>query len=129
MERKFLVLLRRFSLRKEHYYFIIFDCSFLRSHGDRGAPVSAFSGNSKLCASDQVQLLLFKWIVLGTNKSYCACPALPVRAQIPAVFRRYYKTAEIAPFNTSYPHKIHICPHKGNHFYPYADEYYYHVCF
>jgi len=37
MERKFLVLLRRFSLRKEHYYFITFDCSFLRPHGDRGA--------------------------------------------------------------------------------------------
>ena len=46
MERNFLVLLRRFSLRKEHYYFIIFDCSFLRPHGDRGAPVSAFCGNS-----------------------------------------------------------------------------------
>ena len=28
----------------------------------------------------------------------CACPARPVRAQTPAVFRRYYKTAGIAPF-------------------------------
>ncbi len=37
MERKFLVLLRRFSLRKEHYHFITLDCSFLRPHGDRGA--------------------------------------------------------------------------------------------
>jgi len=43
---------------------------------------------------------LKKWIVRGTNKSICACPARPVRAQIPAVFRRYYKTAGIAPFLT-----------------------------
>jgi len=54
MERKFLVLIRRFSLRKEHYYFNIFDCSFLRPHGDRGAPVSAFSGSSKLCGFERV---------------------------------------------------------------------------
>ena len=35
-ERKesFWVLLRRFSLQKEHYQFITFDCSFLRPHGD-----------------------------------------------------------------------------------------------
>ena len=38
MERKFLVLLRRFSLRKEQSYFNIFVCSFLHPHGDRGAP-------------------------------------------------------------------------------------------
>ncbi len=48
MERKFLVLLRRFSLRKEQSYFIIFVCSFLRPHGDRGAPISAFSGSSNI---------------------------------------------------------------------------------
>ena len=48
MERKFLVLLRRFSLRKEQSYINIFVCSFLRPHGDRGAPVSAFCGSSKL---------------------------------------------------------------------------------
>ena len=58
MERKFLVLLRRFSLRKEHHYFNIFVCSFLHPHGDRGAssprlvvawdsvPSTEFSGNS-----------------------------------------------------------------------------------
>ena len=45
MERKFLVLLRRFSLRKEQSYFNTFVCSFLRPHGDRGALVSAFGGN------------------------------------------------------------------------------------
>ena len=48
MERKFLVLLRRFSLRKEQSYFNIFVCSFLHPHGDRGAPVSAFSGSSNV---------------------------------------------------------------------------------
>ncbi len=37
MERKFLVLLRRFSLRKERIYILAFCCSFLRPHGDRGA--------------------------------------------------------------------------------------------
>ena len=58
MERKFLVLLRRFSLRKEQSYFNIFVCSFLRPHGDRGAssprsvvalnfvPPTKLSGNS-----------------------------------------------------------------------------------
>jgi len=52
MGRKFLVLLRRFSLRKEQSYLNIFVCSFLHPHSDRGAHVSAFSGNSKLCAFD-----------------------------------------------------------------------------
>ena len=37
MERKFLVLLRRFSLRKEQSHYNIFVCSFLHLHGDRGA--------------------------------------------------------------------------------------------
>ena len=72
MERKFLVLLRRFRLRKEQSYFNIFVCSFLHPHGDRGAssrrlvaslnyvPPTADSDNSKI------------WIVLGTNKSICA---------------------------------------------------------
>ena len=48
MERKFLVLLRRFSLRKEQSYFNIFVCSFLHSHGDRGAssPRSVVTLNS-----------------------------------------------------------------------------------
>ena len=59
--------------------------------------------------------------------SMCSWPTYPVRAQIPAVFRRYYKTAGIAPFNTSYLHKIHICLRKDSHFYPCADEYYYHA--
>jgi len=48
MERKFLVLLRRFSLRKEQSYFNIFVCSFLHPHGDRGATISAFGGNSNV---------------------------------------------------------------------------------
>ncbi len=38
MERKFLVLLRRFSLRKEQSYFITFVCSFLHPHGDPRRP-------------------------------------------------------------------------------------------
>jgi len=48
MERKFLVLLRRFSLRKEQSYFNIFVCSFLHPHGDRGALLSAFCGSSRV---------------------------------------------------------------------------------
>lgn len=28
----------------------------------------------------------------------CACPALPMRAQIPSVLKKHYKTAGIAPF-------------------------------
>ena len=52
MERKFLVLLRRFSLRKEHYYFNTFGCSFLRPHGETRRFLSAFCGSSKLCGFD-----------------------------------------------------------------------------
>src|SRR3989344_5997587 len=37
-----------------------FDCSFLRPHGDRGAPISAFSGDSKLCTFDNAQRQLIK---------------------------------------------------------------------
>ena len=48
IERKFLVLLRRFSLRKEQSYFNIFVCSFLHPHGDRGALLSEFGGSSNL---------------------------------------------------------------------------------
>jgi hypothetical protein len=33
----------------------------------------------------------------GESKLYCACPAHPVRAQSPAVFRKYYKTAGLLP--------------------------------
>src|ERR1051326_2749249 len=76
MERKFLVLLRRFSLRKEQSYFNIFVCSFLRPHGDRGAssprlvvawdsvPPTEFGGNSKI------------WIVLR-HKQICMCLPRP----------------------------------------------------
>ena len=107
MERKFLVLLRRFRLQNEHFVlyhlwlFSVVNFSVLTARRDASSrcpvvtlnfimPPTEFSGNS------------LKWIVLGTNKSVCACPAHPVRAQIPAVFRRYYKTAGIAS------HKIHI---------------------
>src|SRR3989344_5567338 len=51
MERKFLVLLCRFSLRKKQSYFNIFVCSFLRPHGETRRFLSAFCGNSKLCGS------------------------------------------------------------------------------
>src|SRR3989338_3020362 len=67
MERKFLVLLRRFSLRKEQSYFNIFVCSFLRPHGDRGALVSAFGGNSKLCAFDGGSTNSSKWSLAIQN--------------------------------------------------------------
>jgi hypothetical protein len=38
-----------------------------------------------------------KWIVLGTNKSVCACPARPVRAQIPAVLGDIIKRRGLLP--------------------------------
>jgi len=52
MERKFLVLLRRFRLRKEQSNYDIFVCSFLHLAATRGALVSVFGGNSKLCDFD-----------------------------------------------------------------------------
>ena len=67
MERKFLVLLRRFSLRKEQSYFNIFVCSFLHPHGDRGALVSAFGGDSKLCGFDDRSANSLKWSLAMQN--------------------------------------------------------------
>ena len=126
MERKFLVLLRRFSLRKEQSYFNIFVCSFLHPHGDRGASsprfvAALYSANhtqppthsplaslalaaSALCVrlvtSRECVVTQRIWIVLGTNKSTCASPTHPMRAQPPAVLKKNYKTAGIAPANT-----------------------------
>src|SRR3989344_7785988 len=106
MERKFLVLLRRFRLRKEQYYFNIFVCSFLHHHGDRGALVSAFGGSSKLCAFDGGSATSSKWSLAIQNSLrngeaqifVCVCPSLPCAHIIPAVFRKYYKTAGQGPF-------------------------------
>ena len=119
-------MLRRFSLRKEQSYFNIFVCSFLHPHGDRGASspclvVALTSANhtqtpthsplaslalaaSALCVfawwlRGSVVATQRIWIVLGTSKSICACPTHPVRAQIPAVLKKHYKTAGIAPSN------------------------------
>ena len=113
MERKFLVLLRRFSLRKEQSYFNIFVCSFLHPHGDRGAPISAFGGNSSvrshfastshwpfafahdacsvfascsLCGFVRVCGNSRKQFALSASKSICACPAHPMRAQKPVCY-------------------------------------------
>jgi len=47
MERKFLVLLRRYRLLKEQPYFNIFVCSFLRPCGETRRFLSAFGGSSK----------------------------------------------------------------------------------
>ena len=55
MERKFLVLLRRYRLLKEQSYFNIFVCSFLRPCGDTRRFLSAFGGSLKLRTSDRVQ--------------------------------------------------------------------------
>ncbi len=49
MERKFLVLLRSFSLRKEQPNYDTFVCSFLHLRGNPRRFLSAFGGSSKLC--------------------------------------------------------------------------------
>jgi len=49
MERKFLVLLRRYRLLKEQSYFNIFVCSFLRPCGETRRFLLAFGGSLKLC--------------------------------------------------------------------------------
>src|SRR3990167_7063492 len=112
MERKFLVLLRRFSLRKEQSYFNIFDCSFLHPHGDRGALVSAFGGNSKLCASDGGSTNSSKWSLAIQNSLrngeaqnlYVFAPPTRAHTSSPAVFRKNYKTAGMAPLITYFEH-------------------------
>ncbi len=88
MERKFLVLLRRFSLRKEQSYFNIFVCSFLHPHGDRGAssPRSVVTLNSVTSTTGR-----------GNSKIMCLPHPPCARTTTPAVFRRNYKTAWIAP--------------------------------
>jgi len=55
MERKFLVLLRRFRLLKEQSYFNIFVYSFLRPRGETRRFLSVFCGGLKLYTSDRVQ--------------------------------------------------------------------------
>jgi len=97
MERKFLVLLRRFSLRKEHYYFINFDCSFLRPHGETRRFLSTFCDSSKSCGFDTGRGNS-KNMDCAQHKQILLCLTHPpIRAQIPAVFRRYYKTVGITP--------------------------------
>ena len=100
MERKFLVLLRRFSLRKEQSYFNIFVCSFLHLHGDRGTssprsvvalnPVASFTGRGNPKNMD-----------CARHKQICMClPLPPVRTHQTRRFRKNYKTAGIVhPFN------------------------------
>src|SRR3989344_1805216 len=86
MERKFLVLLRRFSLRKEQSYFNIFVCSFLHLHGDRGTssprsvvalnPVASFTGRGNPKNMD-----------CARHKQICMClPLPPVRTHHPRCF-------------------------------------------
>ena len=79
-------------------FVVLWSCSFLRPCGETRRFLSAFSGSSKP--------LWLRSLVVVTHKADCArhkqiCMCLthpPVRAQIPAVFRRYYKTAGIAPY-------------------------------
>ena len=100
MERKFLVLLRRFRLQNEHLYYSIcgyWSCSFLRPHGETRHFLSAFGVAWNSVASILVVVTQRIWIVLR-HKQICMCLTHPpVRAQIPAVFRKNYKTAGIAP--------------------------------
>ena len=48
------------------------------------------------------------WIVLGTNKSTCAYPTHPMRAQTPAVLKKNYKTAGITPLSTQRKDPKHL---------------------
>src|SRR3989344_9061861 len=107
MERKFLVLLRRYRLQNEHLYYSI--CGSLELfvspslRRDEALPLGVLWWFETLWLRLLVVITQrILWIVLGTNKSLCACPARPVRAQILAVFRKYYKTAGIAPFSSFY---------------------------
>ena len=81
MERKFLVLLRRFRLQNE--LFLFYHLSLYRV-----AHFSVFAARrgayNAVCAKAQSNLIVL------------APPALCAHI-IPAVFRRYYKTAGIAP--------------------------------
>jgi len=63
----------------------------------RGASSRRYVVTLNLCGFDTGRGNSRIWIVHGTSKSICACPTRPVRAQIPAIFRKYYKTAGITP--------------------------------
>src|SRR3989344_6174574 len=56
-----------FQSPKRAIFFNIFDCSYLRPHGDRGALVSAFGGSSKVCAFDDGSTNSSKWSLAIQN--------------------------------------------------------------
>ena len=132
MERKFLVLLRRFRLQNELslFYHLSFYCvaHFSVFAARRGASSRRLVVAWYHVASILVVVTQRIWVVLGTNKSVCACPARPVRAQIPAILKKHYKTARIASLNTSYRHNTRFYLHNDNHFYLYVLSNYYRVC-
>ena len=66
MERKFLVLLRRFKLWKEQSYFNIFVCSFLRPCGETRRFLSAFDGNANYFFLYSIDDFWREWV----DKSY-----------------------------------------------------------
>ena len=109
MERKFLVLLRRFSLRKEHYYFIMFDCSFLRPHGDRGAPISAFGDNSKLCGFDgrfNLTNLMHNYFLPAYIQN-CSTKMIHISSHLLELLLvdRYYQIVYTRRYNTNLSHR------------------------
>ena len=134
MERKFFVLLRRFSLRKEQSYFNIFVCSFLHPHGDRGAPLSAFGGSSnvrehtqppthsllafaragcfgvvcvRLVASGEFSGNSKEKMVCARHKQILLClPRPPCARTNPRRFEENYKTAGLLPLDRFYYFKI-----------------------
>ena len=106
MERKFLVLLRRFSLRKEHYYFNIFVCSFLHPHGDRGAssprsvvalnPCGFYDGSTN---SSKWSLAIQNSLRNGeTQNLYVFAPPSRAHTIIPAVLGKIIKRRGWLPY-------------------------------
>jgi hypothetical protein len=83
IERKFLVLLRRFSLRKEHFFILsYFDCSFLRPHDDRGAssPSLVIALNSVTSTVDSGDS---KNMDCARHKQICMCLTPPFAHKSP----------------------------------------------
>ena len=81
-------------------FVVLWSCSFLRPCGETRRFLSMFSGSLKpLWLRLLVVVTQRIWIVLRHKQICMYLTHPPVRAQLSAVFRRYYKTAGIAPLN------------------------------
>ncbi len=81
-------------------FVVLWRCSFLRPHGETRRFLSAFCDSSGFRGFVHWSWYLKKNMDCARHKQIYMCLTHPpVRAQTPAVFRKNYKTAGIAPLH------------------------------